>query len=83
MASFDLEIGKNEFNMNFSSLITSQIIIFPKSLERDSFPFSSHSVLSGPFLGHGLVLGLVSLEESRDVRHKRVVWVGVCQERTD
>ena len=43
----------------------------------------SHSVLSGPFLGHGLVLGLVSLEESRDVRHKRVVWVGVCQERTD
>ena len=39
----------------------------------------SHGVLPGPLPGALVVLGHVGLVEPGDLRHERVVWVGITQ----
>ena len=43
----------------------------------------SHSILASPFSGGGLILGTVSLVDVSDLRHERVVRIGVSQQRAD
>ena len=43
----------------------------------------SHSVLSSPLSGSGLVLGLVSLVDVGDLWHQRIIWVGIGQQGAD
>ena len=43
----------------------------------------SHSVLSSPLLGGRLVLNSVSLEDLSDLRHERIIGVGVREQGAD
>ena len=43
----------------------------------------SHGVLSSPFSGGGLVLGLVGLVDVSDLWHQRIIWVGISEQGTD
>jgi len=48
-----------------------------------SFGSCSHSVLSSPFSGSGLVLWLVGLVDVGNLWNQRIIWVGIGQQGTD
>ena len=49
----------------------------------DGDKVGSHGVLPGPLPRHVIVLGLVRLVNARDLRHQRIVRVGVTQQGAD
>ena len=44
---------------------------------------SSHGVLLGPAAGCRLVLRTVCLVYVSNLRDKRIIWVGICEQRAD
>ena len=48
-----------------------------------SFGSCSHSVLSSPFSGSGLVFYLVGLVDVGNLWNQRIIWVGIAQQGTD
>ena len=45
--------------------------------------FDLHGILGGPFPCGGIVSDLVGFQKLRNIRHKRIIWIGVGEERTD
>ena len=44
---------------------------------------NSHSILAGPLSGGCFVLWSISLVDVGDLGNEGIVWVGICQQRTD